>query len=61
MQHITPQLEHARERLEQNEKREHILRYIITEAWTLLEPREDDSADNWRGYVEAHAADMLDR
>lgn len=37
----------------------HIYNWIISEAWTLLEPREDEHAVNWRGYVEQHAPEML--
>lgn len=41
-------------------ERTHILAWIICEAWTLLEPRDDDHAQNWRGYTEQHAKDALE-
>ena len=37
----------------------HILAWIICEAWTLLEPRNDKHARNWRGYAERHAGEVL--
>lgn len=39
--------------------KEHVLKWIISEAWTLLEPREDEHADNWRSYAEQHAPDYI--
>ena len=41
------------------EEMEHILKWIISEAWTLLEPREDEHAENWRSYAEQHAPDYI--
>lgn len=33
--------------------------WIICEAWTLLEPRDDEHADNWRGYTEQYGRGAL--
>ena len=48
------------ERIEQLERERKNWAWIICEAWTLLEPRDDEHARNWRGYTEQHGREALE-
>lgn len=48
------------ERIEQLERERKNWAWIIREAHTLLEPRKDEHAENWRSYTEQHGAGALE-
>lgn len=42
------------------EKRDHVYRWIIAEAWELLREDESEEARNLCSYIEQHGAEALE-
>lgn len=45
----------------EQEKRDHVLTWVIARAWELMSEDERSEVESWCGYVEQHAPEVLEK
>lgn len=45
--------------MNEQEKREHIMKWIIARAWEIMQDDERSEVEEWKSYVRQHAPDVF--